>query len=100
VISGAQRLISKESNRALVLQKEFSNLNIPIELVDNKMVVQGGQVDSGTIDSHNDHRIAMAAAVAGIKSKGSITIKGAECVTKSYPYFFDDYTKLGGIAYE
>jgi 3-phosphoshikimate 1-carboxyvinyltransferase len=100
VISGAHRLISKESNRALVLHREFSNLNVPIELLDDKMVVQGGQVESGTIDSNNDHRIAMAAAVAGINAKGAITIKGAECVTKSYPYFFDDYTKLGGVAYE
>ena len=100
VISGAHRLKSKESNRALVLQKEFSNLNVQIELKKDQMIIHGGPVNAGSIHSNNDHRIAMAAAIAGIKAKGNIEITGSECVSKSYPNFFEDYIKIGGVAYE
>ena len=49
------------------------------------------------MDSHNDHRIAMTAAIAAVMSRGPITIERAEAVNKSYPAFFEDYTSLGGI---
>ena len=100
VLSGIHRLISKESNRAMVLQQEFANLGVPIELADDKMIIQGGIVRSGSVDANNDHRIAMSAAITGIKATGNVEINGAECVTKSYPYFFEDFIKIGGIAYE
>ena len=50
----------------------------------------------GTVDSCNDHRIAMAAAIAAIVSAGSVTIQGAEAVNKSYPQFWAEYRRLGG----
>ena len=53
-------------------------------------------LDGGEIDACNDHRIAMAMAIASIKCKDKLIIKGAECVEKSYPNFFDDFKKLGG----
>ena len=49
----------------------------------------------GTVSSHNDHRIAMAAA-ASCRADGPVIITGAEAVKKSYPDFFTDFTKLGG----
>ena len=50
---------------------------------------------SGTVDSHNDHRIAMAFAVAGLAAEGPVSITNAECAGVSYPGFFDDFIKLG-----
>ena len=48
------------------------------------------------MDSHNDHRIAMMAAVAATRCAAPVTITGAECVAKSYPDFWEDYERLGG----
>ena len=53
-----------------------------------------------TVDSWNDHRIAMMAAVAATQCERPITVQGAECVKKSYPGFWRDYVALGGILEE
>lgn len=53
-------------------------------------------LNGGTVSSHNDHRIAMAAAVASCRADGPVIITGAEAVKKSYPNFFADFVKLGG----
>ncbi len=53
-------------------------------------------LSGGTVSSHNDHRIAMAAAVASCRADGPVIITGAEAVKKSYPDFFTDFTRLGG----
>ena len=60
------------------------------------MTIKPGQYHSCTIDAVNDHRIAMAAAIAATVTDGPVTILGAECVAKSYPTFWDEYKKLGG----
>ncbi len=89
-IKGAGRLLFKESNRALTLQQEFATLGIPVLLRDDLMIIEGkGSVKGGTVDSHNDHRIAMACAVAALGAEGPITIKHAEAVNKSYPGFYE-----------
>ena len=49
-----------------------------------------------TVDSHNDHRIAMMLAVAATRAEGTVTIRGAESVAKSYPDFWEVYESLGG----
>jgi len=89
-IKGVKRLIHKESNRAEVLQKEFANIGIEISIQNDFMTVKGGTVKGGTIHSHNDHRIAMAAAVSALTSEKGITIKNAESIKKSYPTFYND----------
>jgi len=48
------------------------------------------------VDSHGDHRVAMACAVAALAAKGTTTLDGAPCVAKSYPRFFEDLKSLGG----
>lgn len=95
-IKGVSRLAGKESNRGEALVEEFTKVGIVIETVGDDMIVQGGPVYGGSINCRNDHRIAMAAAVAGIGARGSINIHGYECVSKSYPDFFTDYQKTGG----
>lgn len=100
VLSGTGRLQTKESNRALVLKESFANLGVRIDLENDQMIIHGGRVEAGSVHSSNDHRIAMAAAIAGVKAAGKVEITGSDCVSKSYPHFFDDFIKMGGTADE
>ena len=95
-IKGVSRLAGKESNRAEALVEEFFKVGIKIETDGDDMIIHGGGVTGGTINSRNDHRIAMAAAVAVVGAGGNINIQGYECISKSYPDFFTDYQKTGG----
>ena len=62
------------------------------------LIVQGvDKFPSTTIDAHNDHRIAMAAAIAALRAEGEITIQGAESVNKSYPRFYEDLRSLSAV---
>ena len=60
------------------------------------MKIYGGTIKGGVVDCANDHRIAMAGAIAGCFAKDDITLLGAEAVNKSYPNFFEDYKMMGG----
>ena len=60
------------------------------------MTVFPSRLTGGTVDSCNDHRIAMSAAIAATVCTGSVTILGAQCVSKSYPSFWEEYRRLGG----
>mgnify|MGYP003314554880 CR=1 FL=1 len=54
------------------------------------------ELSGGAVDSRNDHRIAMSAAIAATACREDVIILGAQCVEKSYPRFFEEYRKLGG----
>jgi len=95
VIKGVLRLIHKESNRAETIRNEFSKLGIKIIIDDDIMKITGGKPLGGNVESHNDHRIAMAMAVAAISGLGKVCINGSDCVAKSYPEFFNDLKMLG-----
>jgi len=90
VIHGLGRLMYKESNRASALCREFNKLGIRVVAEGNTMEVYGGDVQGALVDSHNDHRIAMACAVVGLRARGEVAISGSACVSKSYPAFFSD----------
>jgi len=100
VLHGVERLVHKESNRAAALQELFSSLGAALHINGNRMEIEGTPLNGGTVDSHNDHRIAMAAAVAALRARSNVTILRYECVNKSYPRFFDDFRQIGGITYE
>lgn len=89
-IKGTSRLASKESDRATTIQSELKKVGIRVDLEDDFMLIHGGEVQGGIIDSHNDHRIAMMGAVLAAGSKKSIEISNYEAVKKSYPDFFSD----------
>ncbi len=90
-IKGVNRLLLKESNRALTLRDEFKKMNVDIELSGDLMRINGGkEVKGAKVSSRNDHRIAMATAVAALGAKGNSTIQDADAVKKSYPDFFTD----------
>ena len=94
-ISGVHRLAYKESDRANVLIEQFKKIGVSIGIEGNDMVINGGYVAGGIAESCNDHRIAMALAVAGLISEKGVTIEDAEAVQKSYPAFFEDLHNLG-----
>lgn len=89
-ILGVSRLRVKESDRAATLQQEFAKLGVKISIEGELMKIYGGKVKSGKVQSHGDHRIAMACAVAALAADGEVEIAGAEAVGKSYPEFFED----------
>ncbi len=95
-IAGVSRLAHKESNRALTLQHEFAKMGVELTLQEDTMLIKGGnRLKSATVYSHHDHRIAMACAVAALKSEGEVIIEEAEAINKSYPEFYDHLQKLG-----
>ena len=95
-IKGVSRLQHKESNRAFSLQQEFAKMGVEIELNDDIMLIKGNANSKGSIiDSHNDHRIAMACAVAALKANESTTILNADAINKSYPNFYEDLKRVG-----
>jgi 3-phosphoshikimate 1-carboxyvinyltransferase len=99
-IKGVSRLIYKESDRATTLKEEFGKMNIGIEIKDDLMFITGGQPQGARIESHEDHRIAMAVAVTSLGANGRVYIRDSQCVAKSYPGFFDDLRHLGALVHE
>ncbi|MRR20965.1 3-phosphoshikimate 1-carboxyvinyltransferase [bacterium] len=94
-ISGVGRLRHKESDRAEAIADVLGAMGIGVRISGDAMVITGGQAKGAVVSSHNDHRIAMMAAVMAASAAGPVTITGAEAVAKSYPGFFDDLTRLG-----
>lgn len=94
-ITGANRLLNKESNRAEALQKEFAKIGVNIVVDNDLMKINGGKIIGDCeVDSHNDHRIAMTLAIASLTSENPITIKNIGCVEKSYPMFWQDLKSI------
>jgi 3-phosphoshikimate 1-carboxyvinyltransferase len=93
-IRGAKRLIHKESNRAKALQEEFTKANVRVVLRDDELKVYPSPIRKAILNSHNDHRIAMAASLLGLAGDKTI-VAGAECVAKSFPDYFDKLKELG-----
>ncbi len=95
-IGGAQRLRLKESDRLKSLQTVFRKMGAQIVADASSLTVNGaGGLHGAVIDPHNDHRVAMACAVAALGAGGQTTIQNAQCVRKSYPQFFIHLQQLG-----
>lgn len=93
----AGRLRMKESDRLETIARTLNALGAKAQVGEDTLTLEGvDHLVGGTVDGCNDHRIAMMAAVAAIACKQPVTILGAECVKKSYPRFWEDYTALGG----
>ncbi|MEA1972695.1 MAG: 3-phosphoshikimate 1-carboxyvinyltransferase [Candidatus Cloacimonadota bacterium] len=88
-IAGLRRLIQKESNRAKTLVEEFSKIGCNLTIEKDTMIIEGTYYEGGSCTSHNDHRIAMCLAIAGLNSKKGIEIKQAETVQKSFSAFWN-----------
>ncbi len=95
--TGTARLKIKESDRALAMKEELSKVGAEIEVFENKVIVKKTELHPPTtpIYSHNDHRIAMAMSV--LLSVVGGEVEGAECVSKSFPDFYEKLEQLGVI---
>lgn len=98
-ITHAERLRIKESDRLATVTEMLCTLGATIEETSDGLIIQGGnQLKGGaTVSSHNDHRIAMAAAIAATVCKYPVVITGAQAVNKSYPKFWEHFKSLGGL---
>ena len=98
-IVNAGRLRIKESDRLATVTEVLNALGAQVEEHEDHLVIHGREKLAGgvTVSGHNDHRIAMMAAIAAIRCEKPVTITGAECVKKSYPRFWEDYEALGGL---
>ena len=96
VFTDIRRLRLKESDRVKSVIAMLEALGGKASATEDTLTVCGTGLKGGTVDSRNDHRIAMAAAIAATVCQKSVTILGAQCVEKSYPGFFEEFRKLGG----
>ena len=95
-IYNAKRLRYKESDRLGSLYTELKKMGADIIMKEDGLTVRGsGAMHGATVNPYNDHRIAMACAVAALGARGKTKIQDAECINKSYPQFFSDLRVLG-----
>lgn len=93
----AERLRLKECDRLKAMTTELNKLGAKITERPDGLSIDGvEELNGGTVDCWNDHRIAMSLAVASIFCREPLTLVGAECVAKSYPEFWQDFAALGG----
>jgi 3-phosphoshikimate 1-carboxyvinyltransferase len=94
-IHGAKRLIHKESDRGVALQREFGKMGVRIDLEDDRMLIHGtGKLHGAEVDSHHDHRIAMCLGIAGTIAIGDTILTNSDSVSKSYPDFWKCFDRL------
>lgn len=95
IIKNAGRLRLKESDRLKAIAAELNKIGGKISELDDSLIIEGVEsFTGGTVDCWNDHRIAMALAVAATRCKIPLVIMGEEAVSKSYPDFWKDYEEL------
>ena len=97
-LSNAARLRIKESDRLASVTQVLNAMGADVTEGPDSLTVRGKDSLAGgvKVDSFNDHRIAMMAAVAATRCEKTVTVTGAQCVAKSYPDFWEDYEALGG----
>lgn len=100
-IVNAKRLRIKESDRLDAITQVITALGGDVVQYTDGLIIKGREkLRGGEVDSFNDHRIAMAAAIASIRCEEKVIINNAQSVNKSYPKFWDDFVSLGGIIHE
>ncbi len=94
-IINAARLRLKESDRLKATAELLSRLGGDVTELDDGLIINGtGALTGGTVDSFNDHRIAMSAAVAACISTAPVTVIQPECTAKSFPRFWENFEQL------
>ena len=87
----------KETDRIAVMAKELKKLKVNVTELEDGLIIEGGKISGGVVESYGDHRIAMAFAVAGtaLAPGEELIIRDAECAGVSYPDFIKDFKALG-----
>ena len=86
-LTGARELRVKESDRIAVMAEGLARLGAEATATEDGMVIRGGALEGGEVDSHGDHRIAMAFAIAGLRAGGEVRIRDCGNVATSFPGF-------------
>ncbi len=95
----AGRLRIKESDRLAAMAESLTAMGADVLEKEDSLHVKHSRLNGGCVlDGHNDHRIVMSCAIAALSCSEPVVIRGAEAVSKSYPDFFDVFSKLGGRA--
>ncbi|HFD12988.1 MAG TPA: 3-phosphoshikimate 1-carboxyvinyltransferase [Crenotrichaceae bacterium] len=95
LLTGAAELRVKESDRIQVMADGLQILNVNAQPTTDGMRITGSEINGGRVDSHGDHRIAMAFAIAGLKASAEIVINNCDNVQTSFPEFADIARSLG-----
>ena len=100
-LTNAARLRIKESDRLAAVTQVLNALGADVTEEPDSLTIRGKEALAGgaMVDSFNDHRIAMMAAIAATRCEKPVTVLGAECVAKSYPDFWEEYERLGGLLF-
>ena len=95
ILRGAEELRVKESDRIQSMADGLVTLGVDARGTPDGIVIQGGQIGSGEVASNDDHRIAMAFAIAGLRASGPIRIKEINNVATSFPTFVSLAHQIG-----
>ena len=93
-LTGIGRARLKESDRVAAVREGLERMAIPVDVEEDRMIITGTTPKAAVVDSKDDHRIAMAFALLGTLA-GETVIEGAECVSKTYPDFWEEMRILG-----
>lgn len=94
-VTGAKELRVKETDRIATIASELRKLGIKIDELDDGFIISGKQsISGGIVNTHGDHRIGMAMAIAGLIANDEIIIENSDAINISYPTFFDDLAKI------
>jgi 3-phosphoshikimate 1-carboxyvinyltransferase len=95
MLKGVKRLYNKESDRASVIYNEINNLGGEIAIMDDIMIIKGGQnFNKFFLKNHKDHRIVLAFSIFAFGNQEDTIIEDISVVSKSYPNFFKDMYNL------
>ena len=95
LIYNASRLRLKESDRIESVCATLSALGADIRETEDGMIIRGkSKLAGGSVDSFNDHRIAMSAAIASLVSEGAVTVSRFEAINKSFPTFLENFESI------
>lgn len=96
-IINSERLRYKECDRLTAIATELNKIGADIQELSDGLIINGKKsLKGGKVSCWNDHRIAMSLAIASIKCREKLILRGTECVEKSYPEFWKDFVSLGG----
>ncbi len=92
---GIERARIKESDRVSAVREELAKMGVKVEEQRNRLTISGSNPKGAVIDPRDDHRMAMAFSIPGLLTEKTI-INNAECVSKTFPQFWEVLQKLGG----
>ncbi len=95
VVTGAAELRVKESDRLAAMAEGLAATGVRCELLPDGLRIQGGTLRGGRVDSHGDHRVAMAFAIASVRAREAIAIADVANVSTSFPGFVDGARSIG-----